>query len=145
MIMYHDKATQNDDNSDPLRQCREFVARVLMEIAPYLKNSSYAYEKEVRLFDHVIMSGDADDILAKAEIIPFDKKYDKIEPPKVRVRNGSLIPYKEIPIPVDFITKIIVGPTLNPQLQYEALKVFLKEVGQERIKVGMSKVQYRDI
>jgi hypothetical protein len=142
-ILYHDKVLSSDGNNDLLRQCREFIARVLMEIAPLLKNQSYAYEKEVRLFNHFIMTGDADDIVAKAKILPWDKKEDKIEPPKVRVRNGSLIPYKEISIPIDFITKIFVGPTSNPQLQSEALKVFLNEMGQERITVEKSEIPYR--
>lgn len=116
-----------------------------MEIAPLLKNQSYAYEKEVRLFNHVIMTGDADDIVAKAKILPWDEKEEKMVPPKVRVKNGSLIPYREISIPVDYITKIIVGPTSNPSLQCEALKVFLSEMGQERIKVEMSAVPYRQM
>ena len=77
--------------------------------------------------------------------MPWDKKCDKIELPKVRVKNGSLIPYKELPIPVNFITGIIVGPTSNPNLQCEALKVFLKEMGLDRIEVRMSEVPFRDI
>lgn len=142
---YHDKVLSSDGNNDPLKQCREFVARVLLEISPILKNQSYAYEKEVRLFNHAIMIGDADDIVAKADVQPMGKKLKKEEMPKVRVRNGLLIPYKEIGIPVDYITSVTVGPTSYPQLQREALKVFLKEVGQERIKVEESEVPYRQM
>lgn len=142
-MFYHDKVLSSDGNNDPLKQCREFVARVLLEISPILKNQSYAYEKEVRLFNHAIMIGDADDIVAKADVQPTGKKYRKEEMPKVRVRNGQLIPYKEISIPVDFVTRIIVGPTSNPDLQTEALKVLLKEFDQERIEVRKSEVPYR--
>lgn len=143
--LYHDKLSLNDDNKDPLRQCRDFIARVLLEMAPILKHQSYAYEKEVRLLYHVILPGDADEIVSKADVRPMDKEYPKVENPKVRVRNGMLIPYKEISIPIDCITKIIVGPTLYPQLQSEAMNVLLKEVGLERIRVEISKVPYRQI
>lgn len=69
-LYYHDKVLPSNGNKDPLKQCREFVARVLLEISPILKNQSYAYEKEVRLFNHAIMIGDADDIVAKADVQP---------------------------------------------------------------------------
>lgn len=142
--LYHDQLTMGKDDN-PMKLCREFIARVLMEMAPLLKHRSYDYEKEVRLLYHIIRPGDADDIIAKAEVQPIGKNMGKEEPPKVRVRNGLLIPYKEIGIPIDFITKIIVGPTVNPQLQSEALKLLLKEAGQERIKVEMSTVSYRQM
>ena len=93
----------------------------------------------------MILPGDADDIMAKAKIEPVNRKYKQIGMPKVRVRNGILIPYMELGIPIDYISKVIVGPTSNPQLQSEALKVFLKEVGQEGIDVEMSKVPYREL
>lgn len=143
--LYHDRLSMKDTNVDPLRQCRDFIARVLLEMAPILKHHSYAYEKEVRLLYHVILSGDADEIVSKADVQPMNKKCPKVENPKVRVRNGMLIPYKEIGIPIDFITKIIVGPTLYPQLQSEALNVLLREVGVGTIQVEMSEVPYRQI
>lgn len=142
---YHDRLSMKDNNIDPLRPCRDFIARVLLEVAPILKHRSYAYEKEVRLLYHVILPGDADEIVSKADVRPMDKKYPKVENPKVRVRNGMLIPYKEISIPIECITKIIVGPTLYPQLQSEALNVLLREVGIEGIEVEMSEVPYRQI
>lgn len=142
---YHDKLSLKDGNNDPLTLCREFFAHALMGLSPLLKHQSYAYEKEVRLFNHVIMNGDADDIVAQIDIEPTGKKLKEEEMPKVRVRNGQLIPYKEIGIPVEYITKIIVGPTVNLQLQSEALKVFLNEVGQNRIEVEMSTVPYRQM
>ncbi len=142
---YYHNGLGTNDSKDPLIQCRTFVARVLMELAPLLKNQSYAYEKEVRLFDHFIKIEKEDEILSKAEILPLDKKDLKIEPPKVRVRKGLLIPYREITIPVGFVTKIIVGPTSFPELQSEALKVLLNEVGLDNITVEMSKIPYREM
>ena len=142
--LYHDQLSLSE-SSNPMRLCREFIARVLMEMAPLLKHQSYDYEKEVRLLYHIIRPGDADDIIAKAEVEPMGKNLGKEESPKVRVRNGQLIPYKEISIPVEYITKIIVGPTVNPQLQSEALKVLLKEAGLEKIEVEMSTVPYRQM
>lgn len=143
--LYHDRLSLKDNNNDPLRQCRDFIARVLLEMAPILKHQSYSYEKEVRLLYHVILPGDADEIVSKADVLPMDKEYPKVENPKVRVRNGMFIPYKEICIPIDCITKIIVGPTLYPQLQSEALRVLLKEVGIEKIPVSISNVPFRQI
>ena len=46
------------ESSNPMRLCREFIARVLMEMAPLLKHQSYDYEKEVRLLYHIIRSGE---------------------------------------------------------------------------------------
>lgn len=140
--LYHDKPSLQDN---PLRTCRDFIARVLLEMAPILKHQAYADEKEVRLLYHVILPGDADEIVSKADVRPMDKNYPKIENPKVRVRNGMLIPYKEISIPIDCITKIIVGPTLYPQLQSEALNVLLREVGIEKDMVAISDIPYRQI
>lgn len=143
--LYHDKLSLKDDNINPLSLCREFLARVLMEMAPFLKHESYDYEKEVRLFYHVIRPGDADDVIAKADIQPTGKGLSNEEAPKVRVRNGLLVPYKEIGIPVDLVKRIIVGPTLYPRLQSEALKVLLNEYGLERIHVDISEVPYRQM
>ncbi len=142
---YHDQLALAEEGKDPLSLCRSFISRVLLEMSPSLKHESYAYEKEVRLFYKMILPGDADDIMAKATIEPVNKKYKQLGMPKVRVRNGILIPYMELSIPIEFISKVIVGPTSNPQLQSEALKVFLKEVGQEGIDVEMSKVPYREL
>ena len=140
---YHDQLVLNEEGKDPLSLCRSFIARVLLEMSPSIKNEAYAYEKEVRLFYKIILPGDADDIMAQAKKEPLDNKYKQLGMPKVRNKNGILIPYMEINIPIDFISKVIVGPTSYPQLQKEALVLLLKEVGQDRIVVEESTVPYR--
>ena len=71
-------------------------------------------------------------------------KYKKTVEPDVRVKNGILIPYKEIQLPVACLTSVIVGPTNNSRLQCEAMKTLLKKA-KVNIKVISSSVPYRII
>lgn len=140
---YHDVLSEQDGNVDPIKQCREFTACVLLELAPYLKHPTYSYEEEVRLFYHVIIEGDADDIIAKADVEPMDEMVGKYNLPEVRVRNGLLVPYVEIEIPLDCIKAVIVGPTLYPQLQSEALRVLFRKTGVKDIRIEESEIPFR--
>lgn len=140
---YHDVLYEQGENVNPIKQCREFTARVLLELAPYLKHPTYSYEKEVRLFYHLIIEGDADDIIAKANVEPVDEMFGKYNSPEVRVRNGLLVPYVEIDIPLDCIRAVIVGPTLYPQLQSEALRVLFRKAGIKDIKIEESAIPFR--
>lgn len=140
---YHDVLSEQSENVNPIEQCRVFTARVLLELAPFLKHPTYSYEEEVRLFYHVIIEGDADDIIAKGDVEPMNGMLGKYNLPEVRVRNGLLVPYVEIDIPLNCIKTVIVGPTLYPQLQSEALRVLFRRAGIKDIRIKESEVPFR--
>jgi len=64
-------------------------------------------------------------------------------PSVARVRNGLLVPYVEIEIPLDCIKTVIVGPTLYPQLQSEALRVLFRKTGVKDIRIEESEIPFR--
>ncbi|PKG37715.1 DUF2971 domain-containing protein [Psychromonas sp. Urea-02u-13] len=44
-------------------------------------------------------------------------------PQQYRERNGVIIPYKEIPFPIEAITKITIGPSSNQELAKKGLEI----------------------
>lgn len=140
---YH-KQISNEEGEDPLQLRRTFIARVLLECSLLMKHHSYSYEEEIRLIDHAVMIDDLGDIYKKIKLEPLRGKYKKTVEPDVRVKNGILIPYKEIQLPVACLTSVIVGPTNNSRLQCEAMKTLLKKA-KVNIKVISSSVPYRII
>jgi hypothetical protein len=91
----------DDFESDKLY---EFLLEI-DQMACFMKDSTFGEEKEVR----VVVS-------------LFDKEKDNI---KFRVGNGTIIPYVEIPFPEHAVSKIIIGPTIDPQRAEKALTQFI--------------------
>lgn len=119
-----------------------FIARVLLEFSLLMKHQTYSYEEEIRLVDHVVMIDDLGDLYKKVKVEPLHGRYKKASEPHLRVKNGLLIPYKEIKIPVSCLTSVIVGPTMNSKLQCEAMKTLLKST-KKIIEVVPSSVPFR--
>ena len=141
---YHDAIDEKKEGKDVFTMRRTFIARVLLEFSWRMKHSAYAYECEMRLYDHIIYAGDADEIIAKAGTTSEDWTYDKDRDPDVRVKNGMLIPYKNMKIPISSLQSVIVGPTKNTKLQCNALDILLRQMGM-KIDVIPSKVPYREL
>lgn len=141
---YHDVIDDNKKGQDVFTMRRTFIARALLEFSKRMKHSAYAYEGEMRLYDHIVYVGDADEIIAKAGTTSVDWAYDKARDPDVREKNGVLIPYKKIKIPFSSLQSVIVGPTKNNKLQSNALDIFLRQMGL-KIDVIPSKVPYREL
>ena len=141
---YHDAIDENKQGHDVFSMRRTFIARVLLELSKRMKHSTYAYEGEMRLYDHIVYAGDADEIVAKVEIASVDWTYDKARDPDVRIKNGMLIPYKKIKIPLSSLQSVIVGPTKNNKLQCNALEILLRQMDLN-IDVIPSKIPYREL
>lgn len=100
---------------------------------PILKNISYNYEDEYRL------------------IIP--SKVVEKEELKFQTSDTLLKPYKEISIPFEYVTEIVLGPLLNLEKLKTALFILLKQKNKlisldkenGKIHLRKSNIPYRDI
>lgn len=141
---YYHKIDEKSEGQDFMTIRRAYISEALLRFSFLMKHSSYSYEDEVRLYDHVIYPGDADDILAKAAINQANSQYDKDRDPDVRVKNGMLIPYKKVRIPISCLKAVIVGPTKNTKLQCNAMEI-LRQKMNLNFDVKPSSVPYREI
>ena len=93
----------------------------LMKIAPKIKHASFDYEAEWRL----TKSG--------------------IDKPKFRCKNGVIIPYKEVHIPIDAIKGFVIGPTANFEYIQKSLRLYLTSRGLDGLAKNITKstVPYR--
>lgn len=128
-LRYKLECSLNPQDVNLFQKRREFIARVLLELSPLMKHQTYSYEEEVRLFDQFIYPGDADDIIAKAEFTKLGGKLKEEDLPDVRIKNGLMIPYKEIKVPLECLKGVVIGPTSNPKLQSQALEVLFRKKG----------------
>lgn len=77
-------------------------------ISPYLKHEDYEYEKEIR----------------------YSKLCKLSDGVKFRIsKNGNIIPYKEVEIPVRAINKIIIGPCTNFESAKFSIELEFKSKG----------------
>ena len=60
-------------------------------------------------------------------------------------KNGNIIPYIEIEIPVDNIKEIILGPCANSDLIENCLNLEMDSCGFERIHITQSSIPFRII
>lgn len=144
MKLYKEYHTQINVESgqDPFILRRKFISRVLLEFCLIMKHHSYSYEEEIRLIDHAVFIDELGDYKKNVKVEPLRGRFKKATAPNVRVKNGLLIPYKEINLPVDCLTSVIVGPTVNSRLQCEAMEILLKRA-KLNIEVIPSSVPFR--
>lgn len=90
-------------------------------VASLIKHHSYEYEKECRVC--CLKNG----------------------PMRFRSSNGFIVPYIEYKIPIDFLRKIIIGPTLDyDRIINPLLKLFhSRGIDMSKIEIEKSKVPYR--
>lgn len=93
---------------------------MLSTLSPVIKNASYSYEEEYRLFSH-------EDIV------------------KFRTKGNLILPYKEIKLPIDVIKRIIIGPCLDFEHVSFSVKMFLCYITLENLSknVVCSEIPYR--
>ena len=111
------------DKNDDLEKIQT-IGTILPIYSAYIKNNAYLYEKEMRLV-----------------AISMDIKKT------VRFRaseKGSLIPFVEIPIPVNSLQEIIVGPCVQPENIENGLLLALHASGLD-VPVSTSQIPYREI
>lgn len=101
-------AYNNATSQEEKRVALNRVEEEIILLASYFKHPSFSEEKEQRLV--IILEYAADE--------------------KLEFRNGrySLIPYIEIPISLDTITSIRIGPTLEKRLAERSLSLFLENL-----------------
>lgn len=100
---------------------------------PILKNKSYNYEDEYRL------------------IIP--SKFDEIEHIKFQASETLLKPYKEVLIPFEYLTEIVLGPALNLEklktslgsFLYQKNKLISLDKDDGKIQLKKSSIPFREI
>lgn len=100
---------------------------------PILKNNSYNYEDEYRL---IISSNN-----------------DKIKDIKFQATETLLKPYKEVLIPFDYLTEIVLGPALNLEKLKSSLGPFLHQKNKSisldkedgKIHLRKSNIPFREI
>jgi len=124
-----------------------FITSVLLDLSGRVKNISYDYEQEYRIIDHVI---DMNDLLKRqVNLNMIDPKPSEwpayISEADLRVRDGLMIPYKKIKFPLEFLSKVIVGPSKNQTLQKEALRVLLKRTHLKEDDFILSNIPYRNL
>ena len=102
-----------------------------MTVAPFMKHRGFSEEREYRSLFSCIQWN---------KIPPGERR-----PPKeikFRTKHGQIIPYIEVFEPMLPIKSIIVGPHTFQELQYEAVKLMLKEVDVDAT-VRLSDIPYR--
>lgn len=106
------------------KECREkTVSKLYTHICPFIKTESYHNEKESRLSYYDVPS----------HLIKF------------RTRNKNLIPYIEVPIPIEYLEEIILGPCCNFELAHFSIRYLLDCCGLQRVNVSKSSIPYRKI
>lgn len=99
------------------------IGSMLPLLSTYIKDSAFKYEREKRL-----------------SII-----CDNSKPVDFRVsKAGNIIPYIEVPIPIQSLKEIIIGPCINPVYVERGLLFELSVCGVD-IPVSISNVPFREI
>lgn len=95
---------------------------IKQKYAYHIKHIGYDYEQEVRLI------------------------IDELEPPRYRQNNRRSIPYITYQIPIDCITKIIIGPSLDQENTNQTLTKLLWDKGfdLDLVKIEKSTIPYRE-
>ena len=101
----------------------EYIATLNTFTSAYVKDASFAYEKEKRLVVWPINSHDSVQFKSSAK--------------------GNVVPYVEVPIPINSLTKIIIGPCAQPHNITRGLQLCLHNCGLH-IPIGMSQVPLRE-
>jgi len=102
----------------------EYIATLNSIISAYVKDASFAYEKEKRL-------------------VVWPKNTHAL----VQFRcsgKGNVVPYVEVPIPTGSLSKIIIGPCAEQQNVKRGLQLSLHTCGLD-IPIVMSQVPYREV
>ena len=111
----------DSEKHDSFSKNLSFLTGCVIGLAPYIKKVDYEYEKEYR-----IISTDSIDESIKYRIS----------------QRGHVIPYKEIPIPVNTIQKVILGPCSDPIVNKSMLEMELR-TKDLNIPVEITKTKYR--
>ncbi|EMJ98296.1 MULTISPECIES: DUF2971 domain-containing protein [unclassified Leptospira] len=114
IIEYILKIDKEIGNGNDIQSASFGIFSALIYLLPFLKNSSFYEEEEVRIVTHSNI----------ASANNFETKY--------RIYNGNLIPFVELPIlesnGKNSVREIIVGPNQNPELVRQSLQSKLNNI-----------------
>lgn len=129
------------------KEITDFLTEVLFDLSGRVKNSAYSAEQEYRIIDHVVNESDL-----KKHNVNLDlnnsqptERPNFISEANVRAQNGLMIPYKEIKLPIDCLSAVIIGPSINQKLQREGLRILLKGTHLTEDDIILSDIPYRSI
>lgn len=104
--------------------CREkTLSKLYTHICPFIKTESYRNENESRLSYYDVPS----------HFVNF------------RTRNKNVVPYIEVPVPIEYLEEIIIGPCCNFELVQSSVRYLLDCCGLQRIHISKSSIPYRKI
>ena len=102
------------------------LADLCLVVAPFYKYQDYEYEQEVRL----------------AYTKHYPAKFDHNNPLK-GLEQYEIKPFVEIPIPINCMEKIIIGPDANYEVMKHILELELENCGINPNIIKPSKISYR--
>lgn len=108
------------------------INEMIIILSPIIKHSCFEYEKEHRMVASIKINRDIDGKI----IIPQFVKYRMN-------KNGNIIPYIEIEIPIESIKEIILGPCANSDIIGNSLSLEMDSCGFGRIPIIPSSLPYR--
>lgn len=111
------------NDPDKIRECKEkTLSSFYTQLCPYIKSGAYKKENEHR-------------------ICFTDVPYNNV---RFRTRNKHIIPYIEVPIPVNYLKGIQLGPCCNREFAEQSLR-FLLNTCKLDIEISKSSIPYRNI
>ena len=121
-LYFEELKQQQHDNDAKFKLMLKYLTTYIMIAAPFIKRGDYAYEKEIR----------------------YSKLYKIDEKIKIRTnRNGNIIPYIEVEVPLKAIKKIIIGPCANFDASKYAIELKYRTMGISLPEIVRSKNSYR--
>ena len=121
-LYFEELKQQQHDNDAKFKLMLKYLTTYIMIAAPFIKRGDYAYEKEIR----------------------YSKLYKIDEKIKFRTnRNGNIIPYIEVEVPLKAIKKIIIGPCANFDASKYAIELKYRTMGISLPEIVRSKNSYR--
>ena len=120
---YYEKYRNDDDKVRQQKMLKHF-ADLALTISPYHKHKAYEFEEEMRL-------------------VQFKENESDV---KYRIsKRGRLIPYIEIPVKLEYLEKVIVGPCADSPSIIRELRNILKGYrGKEENFITPSEIPYRE-
>ena len=123
-LQYYEVVKKCVDEREILNKQLDFIEKIGIVLAALIKHPSYSYERESRYYCK-----------------ESNERNIKFRPNT----KGYIIPYIEVGIPISLLKRIIVGPCRDMNYTEDIIRLRLKQIGLNKIKIEKSKIPYRDI
>lgn len=140
--LVRDYALERDD----LKNCK--ASYLFANFCPFIKHFAYRDEWEHRISIRLFPPKKKE--LFELELYHSSYNHDIVKlikdvpsiHPNFRERNGMLIPYTEILLPLDILKGIIIGPSVNYEQCKVSINMFLESHGINSLPIYQSRVPY---